>query len=316
MKPRVASLLPSATEIICALGGLSNLVGVSHECDFPPEVKRLPVLTRSKAAPESSSAEIDKGIHELVRTSLAVYDIDIDQLAELQPDLIVTQDLCDVCAVSFTDVQQAVQSLEDKAVDIIRLNPHRLSDIWQDIRKTGMALNREAEADRLLGRLLDRVVAVRNRAAHAFTWPKVLTVEWMDPVMPGGLWMAELVEIAGGKPLLSEPGVKSYQAKWEELASIAPEVVLIKPCGFTLERSLKEVSILKRTLPWESWPTTRQGHVFIADGHAYFNRPGPRIVDSLEILAACLHPGLFPELRETYRDCIVRVLPNLSTETW
>jgi len=321
--PRIVSLLPSATEIVCGLGARDGLVGISHECDFPPDVACLPVLTSAKMAASPSSAAIDRSVREVLRDALAVYDIDTAKLRELAPDVIVTQDLCDVCAVSLDDVRRAVRDWAGPDTRVVSLRPGRLGDVLDDLDRTATAIGREVEARTLRGALEARIESVRQRAAQAVAdadahpdgrvaadgtnpqaRPKVLTIEWIDPVMPGGTWMPELIELAGGEPLVTKPGDHAPTLDPGALRALAPDVVLVKPCGFDLARSETELDRLREVLPWDRWPAVREGRVWLADGNAYFNRPGPRIVDSLEILAACLWP-------ERFRDFVERYAPSL-----
>ncbi|HEV8113740.1 MAG TPA: ABC transporter substrate-binding protein [Planctomycetota bacterium] len=306
--PRIASLLPSATEIVCALGMAESLVGRSHECDYPPEVGRVPSLTSARIGkPGADSAAIDRDIRQVLRDGLAVYDIDVEGLARAAPDFIVTQDLCEVCAVSLSDVRAAARTLANPAVEIVNLRPMRLADILDDVRRVGAALARTIEADAVVRDLEARIEAVRARAVRG-TRPRrsVLTVEWLDPVMIGGTWMPELVEIAGGRALVTRSGDHAPTLAREELARLAPEVVLVKPCGFPLARTELEIGAFVATARALGWPAARTGDVWIADGHSYFNRPGPRIVDSLEILAACLDPQEFSDFAAKYANAFRR----------
>lgn len=279
MSPRVVSLLPAATEIVCALGRSDDLVGVSHECDFPPEVRGLPVLTSARLGHAESSAEIDR----LVREALSIYEVDEAQLAELRPDIVLTQDLCEVCAVSFDQVCRAVQKVAGLDVDVVSLRPRDLPGIWTSFGQVARALGRDAAP--LLAGLRGRVARVHERVRGSHR-PRVVALEWLDPLIRGGLWMAELVELAGAEYLGPETGEHADTVSLQALVSLAPDVVLVKPCGFTIARTLAE----RVDLPFPV--------VYVADGNAYFNRPGPRIVESLEILAACLHPELFPEITQ------------------
>ncbi|WP_434043292.1 MULTISPECIES: ABC transporter substrate-binding protein [Sorangium] len=304
---RIASLLPSATEIVCALGAKSELVGISHECDFPEGLTGLPVLTRPRLRPARSSREIDAAVRDVLRDALAVYDIDVDALRKARPDVIVTQDLCDVCAVSLDDVRAAVARLARGDVHLVNLRPTRLDDIWADIGRVAEAIGRAAEGEALLERLHARVAAVAARAAAAPDRPRVLAVEWIEPVMIGGVWMPELIALSGAEPLVTRPGDHAPTLSPDDLAALDPDVVLIKPCGFTLERTLEELDVLPRALPWASCRAVAQGRVYIADGNAFFNRPGPRIVESLEILAGCAHPTLFAAERRAHARSAVRL---------
>lgn len=303
---RVVSLLPSATEIVCAVDARSLLVGRSHECDFPAGLEDVPVLTSAKTAPRPTSGAIDASVRDLVRAGLAVYDIDLEGLRRADPDLIVTQDLCDVCAVSFDDVCAAVGALTRPGVRVVSLHPSRLADIWADIVRVGEALGRADEARSVAAELQRRATDIGERSAAIASRPSVLTIEWIDPVMIGGLWMPELVTLAGGAPLVTEPGDHAPTLDAAALAALDPDVVLVKPCGFDIERTLQERETLRKTLP-RSWRAVREGRVFITDGSAYFNRPGPRILESLEILAACVHPEAFADFAAKHAQAIVHV---------
>jgi iron complex transport system substrate-binding protein len=300
---RIASLLPSATEMVCALGAEAQLVGVSHECDFPATVKGRAVLTSSKLRAGTDSATIDRDIRRLLTAALAVYDVDEEALVAAAPDVIVTQDLCDVCAVPYEDVLAAVRKLLGPDVRIVNLHPTRVADVLGDIVRVGAAIEREGEARAEVARVEARLEAVRARAAAWITEtgtaaPRVLTLEWIDPPMVGGTWMPELVTLAGGVPLVTAPGQHAPTLTPEKLAALdpAPEVVLVKPCGYTIPRIVQEADVLSQLLTEMPWPAVRDRRVWIADGSAFFNRPGPRLVDSLEILAACLHPNAFHDL--------------------
>ena len=287
---RIASLLPSATEIVCALGARAELVGRSHECDFPAGVESVPVLTSARIGPLPSSRAIDSAVRDVLKDALAIYQIDLTGLREARADLIVTQDLCDVCAVSLHDVRSAVARLAQKDVAIVNLHPMRLADIWDDLARVAEAIGRAGTGARVASELRARVAEVARRAAATGPRPRVLTVEWMAPVMIGGMWMPELVTLAGGEPLVTRPGDHAPTLAPGDLASLDPEVVVVKPCGFPLARTLEELDVLRSSLP-RAW----RARVYAADGNAYFNRPGPRIVESLEILAACVHPETFPD---------------------
>ncbi len=300
---RVASLLPSATEMVCAVGAEDTLVGVSHECDWPPSVVGRPVLTASKVGLSARSGQIDRDIRSVLRDALAVYDIKEEALAAARPDVIVTQDLCDVCAVSLDDVLAAARRLGNPGLTIVNLRPLRLADIWADIRRVGEALDHEREAAAVLADMDRRLAVVRERAQRWLARagarrPNVLTLEWLDPPMLGATWMPELIDIAGGTPLVTRAGDRAPTLTPEQLMTLdpAPDVVVVKPCGFPLERTIAEADALSGLLAPMRWPAVREGAVWVADGNAFFNRPGPRIVDSLEILAACLHPAAFADM--------------------
>lgn len=309
---RIASLLPSATEIVAAVGARDELVGVSHECDFPAGVGDLPVLTRPRVRFPRASGAIDRAVRQVLEDALAVYEIEIERLREARVDVIVTQDLCDVCAVSLDDVRRALAELAAQEVEIVSLKPGKLGEVWDDVRRVGAALGRAAqgaaaaaELERRCGELADRAAAVGSR-------PTVLTIEWLDPVMVGGTWMPELVEIAGGRALVTEPGQHAPTLTKDALAELDPDVVLFKPCGFELERTAEEADLIREVVPWESWRAVREDRVFVADGNAFFNRPGPRLVESAEILAACVHPGAFADLVERHAPAVRRIRPDGS----
>ena len=297
--PRIVTLLPSATEIVCALGARENLVGRSHECDFPQGVSALPVLTSSRVSYAGLSGQIDADVRSLLKSALAVYEVDVDGLERAAPEVIVTQDLCDVCAVSLHDVQAAVAELNSGA-RVISLAPTRLEDVWADLTRVGAAIGREEEARAAIADIEARVAAIAARAAAAGSRPSVLTIEWIDPVMVGGTWMPQLVDLAGGTPLVTQPGEHAPTLSEAALAELAPEVVLVKPCGYELARSRKELPALRERLERLDWPAWKNGRVWLADGNAFFNRPGPRLVESLEIMAACVHPEVFADFAEQH----------------
>jgi len=282
MSRRVVSLLPAATEIVCALGAGDDLVGRSHECDFPPEVGDVPVLTSTRMADGLASGEIDR----LVREALSIYDIDVEGLRRAGPDVILTQDLCEVCAVSYDDVCRAAGSIAGKTVDVMSLRPTTLQGILDCTIEVAGALGRDHRP--LLSSLTARIDAVSQRHGDGDR-PSVVALEWLGPCVRGGLWTEELVSSAGGTYLGPRRGEHADTITRDELIDLTPDVVVVKPCGFTLERTLSEAHLIP-PLP----STTR---IYAADGSAYFNRPGPRIVDSLEILASMLHGTRFPDAR-------------------
>ena len=282
---RIVSLLPFATELVCAAGGRDRLVGVSHECDFLADVVGLPVLTRCRTSLGRGSEAIDRSIRASLETALSVYEVDADALAAVRPDVVVTQDLCDVCAVSYDDVCAAAKQLGNPDLRIVNLHPTRLGDIWEDLRRVGEALGADTTAVRAA--MTARVEAVRARAA-GLPRRRVLTVEWLAPIMIGGTWMPEMVEIAGGEALVATAGAHAPTLTDDAYAALDPDVVLVKPCGYDLAHTRAEWDRVRALAAMH--PRAR---VYVADGNAYFNRPGPRIVDSLEILAAAIHPEVF-----------------------
>jgi iron complex transport system substrate-binding protein len=302
---RVISLLPSATEIICALGARAELVGVSHECDWPPDVRGLPVLTRSRIAAEGSSRAIDTAVRSALQNALSIYAVDDEKLAALAPDVIVTQDLCEVCAVSIDDLKSAVARLAGREeVRIVSLRATRLADVLADVERVAVAIDRKSEGEALHAELRARVRAIAERSARAASKPRVISLEWIDPLMLGGTWMPELIELAGGIAVGAKAGEPAPTVSPAELAELRPEVVVVKPCGFTIERTLAEREIIERSVT-AMLPTGAR--VYVTDGNAFFNRPGPRLVESLEIMAACVHPEAFADFATKHTRDIVRL---------
>jgi iron complex transport system substrate-binding protein len=289
---RIVSLLPSATEIVFALGLGDSLVGVTHECDYPPEALRLPEVTRSHIPPGISSAEIDRAVSSTLESAGTLYELDVAALGELRPDLVLTQRLCDVCAVSFDHVQEAVLSLQNQPA-VLNLEPHSLADILENILTVGKAAGAVVQADKVVQDLQDRIEAVRTRSAGASQRPRVVCLEWADPPYCGGHWMQELVEIAGGHDDLAVRHRPSHRIEWAQVVDFAPQILVLTCCGFSLESVLEEGALLAKYPSFSDLPAAQAGRVFATDGSAYFSRPGPRIVDSLEILAHLIHPELF-----------------------
>lgn len=289
---RIVSLLPSATEIIDCLGLTPALVGRSHECDYPALVKDLPVCTEARLDSNKKSGQIDADVQSLMQKALSIYKIKTEVLEQLQPTHIVTQDQCDVCAVNLSEVELAIAQLTDSHPQIISLQPKILKEVWQDIARVAKAL--EVEVQPVLDRLQHRIKTINDKVEIlAIEKPTVVALEWTEPLMVGANWIPELIEIAGGKPLLSKRGEHSPYLFWESLIDIDPEIIVIMPCGFDLERTAQESKILTKHPAWKVLKAVKQKKVFITDGNAYFNRPGPRLVDSVEILAEIFHPKLF-----------------------
>ncbi len=310
---KLVSLLPSATEIVCELGLSSSLVGISHECDYPENIAHLPHLTASSINTQGKSRAIHQSVEDLLKNTLSVYDLDLELLKTLQPDTIITQDICDVCAIPFAEVEKGCQQVLDNDVSIISLKPHRLNDIWQDMAKVAKSLGRMQDFAKFESSLHQRMQHIQKKIQSSGAPKKsVLTIEWMDPVMIGGMWVPEMIDIVGGEYLFAEPGQHARTVSAQQLREINPDVVVIKPCGFKLEQTVRELDTLRKTIPWESWQVTQSDRVFLVDGNAYFNRPGPRILDSLEILAHCAHPALFPEFAKTYQNAFIRLTPDLK----
>jgi iron complex transport system substrate-binding protein len=293
MPPRIVSLIASATEIVFALGFERHLVGRSHECDYPESVKRLPVCTEPKFNVEGTSYEIDQRVKAIVQESLSVYRVDGEKLRDLEPDVIVTQAQCEVCAVSLREVERTVCAWLRSCPKLVSLMPNALADVWTDIELVAEALNARETGNALIARLQDRMAAIAEKARAFSKRPTVACIEWIDPLMAAGNWMPELVEMAGGVNLFGEAGKHSPWMTWEQLCGRDPDVILILPCGFDIARSRREMHLLTERPEWPRLKAVREGQVFLCDGNQYFNRPGPRLVESLEILAELLQPAAF-----------------------
>jgi iron complex transport system substrate-binding protein len=292
-KLRIVSLIASATEIVCALGYQRQLVGRSHECDFPPSVAELPICTEPKLRTDVSSREIDEQVKRILTEALSVYRVDAEKLRALQPQVVVTQSQCEVCAVSLRDVEQALCNWIESRPQIVSLEPNSLADVWQDIRRVATALGAPVRGEELIAQLQQRMSRVETTARTLPQHPTVACIEWIDPLMAAGNWMPELVEMAGGVNLFGAPGKHSPWMTWDELRQKDPDVIVVLPCGFDIERCRREMPALTQKPDWTALRAVRQGRVFLADGNQYFNRPGPRLADSLEILAEILHPSVF-----------------------
>ena len=291
-KLRIVSLIPSATEILAALELTDAIVGRSHECDYPPEIKERPVCTQARLNSNAPSAKIHNDVNDLLQSALSIYQIKTDVLEQLQPTHILTQDQCDVCAVSLKDVEEAVATLTNIEPKIISLQPNVLADVWTDIERVADATG--VESQRLLEDLKIRVKICeqKTQALSVTERPTVACIEWIDPLMAAANWIPELVTLAGGQPLFSGVGQPSPKLTWETLVATNPSVIIFMPCGFDLNRTRQEVSLTQRP-EWQNLRAVQSGRVYITDGNSYFNRPGPRLVDSQEILAEILHPEIF-----------------------
>lgn len=291
---RICSLLPSATEIVYALGLGDQLVAVTHECDEPPAAREKPRITRSAIDPAAlTSAQIDALVTQHLHDHRGIYQIDRALLERLDPDLILTQELCDVCAVSYTEVQRAVRALYGER-RILSLEPTSLDGILDTILAVGRATGTEARAEELVAGLRERIERVRAHTATVARRPRVVCLEWLDPPFAGGHWVPEMVAVAGGEDVLGRAGEPSRRLPWDEVIAAAPEVAVLMPCGFGVERAVQEYERAALPVGWWQSPAVRDGQVWAVDANAFFSRPGPRVVDGLELLAAILHPELFP----------------------
>lgn len=291
--PRIVSMVPCATEIVCALGFSEHLVGRSHECDVPEWVKHLPVCTEPNFSFSASSRETNDRVQERLQAALSVYRVNTHRLAELRPDLIVTQAQCDVCAVSLDEVERAIGHTLTSRPQVISLQPKNLSDLWDDIARVGENLDSPQRAAQLIAQMQERIAAIGSTARSLFNQPTVACIEWIDPLMAAANWIPELVEIAGGRNLFGTAGEHSPWLRWGDLCTADPEVIIVMPCGFDITRSRQDMSLLARRLQWPRLRAVMNGRVYLTDGNQYFNRPGPRLVDSLEILAEVLCPETF-----------------------
>ncbi len=286
---RIATLLPSATEIVCALGCGDEIVAVTHECDYPPEIRTRPVVVHSLVdSAARSSGQIDAEVEAALARGEPLYRIDAEALAAARPDLLITQDLCEVCALPSLNVEAALDALPGKP-RVLRLHPHSLEDILGDVLEVGAALGREAEAGRVVADLRARIARV-GAATRSRLRPRVFCMEWLDPPFCGGHWMPELVRLAGGEDVLGRLGRPSVRVTWDAIARARPEVIVLTVCGFDVARTVRELGAVESQPEWRALPAVAAGRVYATDGSSYFSRSGPRIVDGLEILAAILHP--------------------------
>jgi iron complex transport system substrate-binding protein len=290
---RIISLLPAATEIVCALGLEQNLVGRSHECDFPLAVKQLPVCSEANFPDNLSSLDIDKKVKELLNDALSVYTVKREQIKQLNPDVVITQAQCEVCAVSLEEVEKALENYLDKQARIVSLQPNSLEDIFSNIREVANTLKVTANSEKLIEDLQERVDIVRHKLKFMENKPTVACIEWLEPMMVSGNWVPELVSIAGGIAILAEAGKHSPFIQWVDIQLADPEVIIVMPCGFSIERTLREIDILLQLPGFAELQAVKNNRLYVADGNQYFNRPGPRIVDSIEILAEIIHPKQF-----------------------
>ena len=291
---RVASLLPSATEMVHFCGAGDALVGVTHECDYPDGVEKLPHLTSSKIEGDMTSAEIDAAIEEHLTDTGSIYALDARLLDELAPDLIVTQGLCDVCAVSMDLVGEAIAGLE-KEPEVLSLNPTSLRGVLDDAVRVGETLGHGEETRAKVGALEERLARVAEAVA-GLPRPHVVCIEWLDPPFSAGHWVPEMVRIAGGEEVFAGSGEASTRLGWEEIFEAAPEVLILMPCGFDARRTVEEARhVLPELSGWDDLPAVREGRVWAVNANSYFSRPAPRLVEGVEILARILHPGVFLE---------------------
>ncbi|HCI82974.1 MAG TPA: cobalamin-binding protein [Ktedonobacter sp.] len=295
---RIISLLASATEIIDALGCFEQLVGRSHECDYPPEVQRLPLVSMPLIDTGTSSSQIDAQVKhlahekELVQNNalraLSIYRIDTALLQQLQPDVIFTQTQCEVCAVSERDVTNALQQTTGLHPRVVSLAPYQLRDVWEDVVRVSKALGRQEQAQQLVQGYQQRLERLQQRT-EGLPRPQVAVLEWLDPLMAAGNWVPELIAYSGGEAVFGETGMHSSWLQWDELVAADPDVLILSPCGFSLNRTLEDYALLQQHPQWSTLRAVQQGRVYAIDGNYYLNRSGPRLVESAELLAHAIH---------------------------
>ncbi len=290
---KIVSLLPSATEIVCQLGLGDDLVGVTHECDYPAFVKALPKVTRTLIPHDATSCEIDGLVRERLKSQKALYSLDLPTLERLRPDLLVTQALCDVCAVAEEEVNAAACALPGRP-RVVNLEPMRLSEVFDCIRLVGDAAGIPEHANKVIASLQARVDVVARRNQGLNDPPRVVLLEWIDPPFCSGHWSPELVRIAGGVEGIGREGERSRTTAWEEIVRFDPEFLIVACCGFDVDRTMADIPLLATYPGFHDLTCTRQQQVFVIDGNSYFSRPGPRLVESLELLAHTLHPEIHP----------------------
>jgi iron complex transport system substrate-binding protein len=290
--PRIVSLLPATTEIVHALGFGDGLVGRSHECDHPSGVEALPIVTEPKVWVDGDSAAIDRQVRDILEQALSVYQVHTDVLREVAPDIVLTQTRCEVCAVSADDVRRAVADHLDDDVEVVALEPNALADVLDDVRRVARALGVPERGEGLATSMSDRIAAIAERTRE-LPRRRVLTIEWIDPPMAAGNWMPELLEAAGGFDLFGRAGEHSPWLDWGAVPAADPDVIVVMPCGFDLDRTRQESPTLTELPGWDDLRAVRDGRTALVDGHRFFNRPGPRLVESTQILAEILHPDAF-----------------------
>jgi iron complex transport system substrate-binding protein len=290
---KIVSLLPSATEIVCALGLEENLIGRSHECDYPESIKHLPICSEANFPDGLSSVAIDVKVKEILADALSVYTVNREQIKLLAPDVVITQAQCEVCAVSLKDVEEALENYLDKQAQIVSLQPNSLGDIFTDIITVANALNVAERGVALVEDLQERVDIIRHKLKYIESKPTVACIEWLAPMMVSGNWIPELVSIAGGTSILAQAGKHSPYIQWSDIQIQNPDVIIVMPCGFPIERTMKEMDLLLLLPGFNELKAVKNNRLYIADGNQYFNRPGPRIVDSVEILAEIINPKQF-----------------------
>jgi iron complex transport system substrate-binding protein len=307
---RIVSLLPSATEILFALGFDREIVGVSHECDFPEQARRKRVVIRSRIPHDTAPAEIDRLVRDYVSRGESLYAVDAQALEELAPDLIITQDLCHVCAASPDDLGAALARFAERP-EVLCLNPQDLGDVWRDILWVGEETRRGRVAEILLEKIGERLGSLEDRVAESAERPRVAFLEWLQPFYVGGHWVPEMIELAGGHDVLGRAHTPSFRVTLEEIVDAAPDILLISPCGYGAQRARDEYLSMLHEDEWNAMRAVRSGRVYALEANSYFSRPGPRLVTGIEALAGVFHPGI--RVGEEAQRAAVRVAaPTLS----
>ena len=292
MYKKIVSLLPSCTEIICKLGYSENLVGISHECDYPNSISGLPVLTKARVSSERNSIEINQCVSDLLQKGLSVYDVHASLLKSLSPDIIITQAQCEACAVSLDQVKEIVSNWTRNKTEIISLEPNTLNEVWLGFDIIAKTMGSTESSSILKSEINERFKLLKNKLKGT-DLPTVLCIEWIEPIMAAANWVPELVGLAGGKNVMSVSGTDSNFCSWDEIIKTNPEIIIMMPCGFRIKRTFEEIHYLQNRKGWQELKAVKENKVFVVDGNQYFNRPGPRLIDSAEILAEIIHSDYF-----------------------
>ena len=293
MDKKIVSLLPSCTEIICKLGYSENLVGISHECDYPNSISGLPVLTKARVSSEGNSIKINQCVSDLLQKGLSVYDVDASLLKSLSPDIIVTQAQCEACAVSLDQVKGIVSNWTRNKTEIISLEPNNLNEVWSSFDIIAKAMDSPESSSILKTEINERFKLLKDKLNGTKKKPTILCIEWIEPIMVAANWVPELVGIAGGNNVMSESGTDSNFCSWDEIEKTNPDIIIMMPCGFEIKRTLEDLHYLQKKEGWQELKAVKENKVYVVDGNQYFNRPGPRLVDSAEILAEIINPDYF-----------------------
>jgi iron complex transport system substrate-binding protein len=288
---RIVSLLPSATEILFALGFDHEVVGVSHECDFPEQARNKRVVIQSRIPHDTAPAEIDRLVREYVSRGESLYAVDAQALEELAPDLIITQDLCHVCAASPDDLGAALARFAERP-EVLCLNPQDLGDVWRDILWVGEQTRRGRAAEALLERIGERLGSLEQIVADTAERPRVAFLEWLQPFYVGGHWVPEMIELAGGRDVLGRVHTPSFRVALEDIVAAAPDIILVAPCGYGAQQARSEYLAMAHTDEWNGIPAVQNGRVYALEANSYFSRPGPRLITGIEAMARVFHPGV------------------------